>query len=231
MEPLGTPHMLLVRRQWWHMLLHTSWVLLPTRSRLCVRRMERALVGSSAVGNANSSQMRFTNSSWRISGCETKSVGRCSTSDKGVGFSARLNKRIDPMLQARYAVGEPPRETWMPPVRSARAARGVKEVYCHVLMVELKEYEMSIVAPSDITLTPSTHRFFDDLVTALASQAAFSAGYYSHANGTIYRFLDDWSMSLGCLTGKEDASHLEIEVKPATILRHSHNFLGQLLLN
>ncbi len=53
---------------------------------------------------------------------------------------------------------------------------------------------MSIVAPSDITLTSRTHRFFDDLITALASQAALTAGYISHAQDRTYRFMDEAEM-------------------------------------
>jgi Imm-5 like putative immunity protein len=64
----------------------------------------RAPAGSSAVGSANSSPMRFANSSWRISGCETKSAGRCSTADGRDGLSALPNKRFDPTPRARYAV-------------------------------------------------------------------------------------------------------------------------------
>jgi hypothetical protein len=77
---------------------------------------------------------------------------------------------------------------------------------------------MSIVPPSPVTITPATHRFFDDLVTALASQAALVAGYSTHAQGTPYRFLDDWTMRLGCKTQREGNSTLEIEVKPAAML-------------
>ncbi len=48
--------------------------------------------GESAVGSTNSSPMRFANSSWRISGCETKSAGRCSSADGRDGLSALSNK-------------------------------------------------------------------------------------------------------------------------------------------
>ena len=44
-------------------------------------RGERAPAGSSASGSANSCRRRFANSSWTISGCETRSAGRCSTAD------------------------------------------------------------------------------------------------------------------------------------------------------
>ncbi len=44
---------------------------------------EGEAAGSSAVGSANSSPMRFANSSWRISGYETRSAGRCSNADGG----------------------------------------------------------------------------------------------------------------------------------------------------
>src|SRR5438876_1011601 len=64
----------------------------------------RAPAGASAVGSANSSPMRFANSSWRISGCETRSAGRCSTADGRDGLSALPNKRFDPTPRARYAV-------------------------------------------------------------------------------------------------------------------------------
>ena len=77
---------------------------------------------------------------------------------------------------------------------------------------------MSIVAPTDITLTPGTHRFFDDLVTALASQAALSAGYISHAHSTDYRFRDEMETSLGCLTKRDGKYSLEIGVKPEPML-------------
>jgi hypothetical protein len=76
----------------------------------------------------------------------------------------------------------------------------------------------SIVVPPPVTLTPATHRFFDDLVTAIASQAALTAGYTTHANNIAYRFLDNWPMRLGCLTRRDGQSMLEIEVKPASIL-------------
>ncbi len=58
----------------------------------------------SAVGSANSSPMRFANWSWRISGCETRSAGRCSTADGRDGLSALPNKRFDPTPRAPYAV-------------------------------------------------------------------------------------------------------------------------------
>jgi hypothetical protein len=61
-------------------------------------------------------------------------------------------------------------------------------------------------------------RFFDDLVTALASQAALTAGYVTHASGRAYRFLDDSTLRLGCLTRREGKSTLEVEVQPATLL-------------
>jgi hypothetical protein len=77
---------------------------------------------------------------------------------------------------------------------------------------------MGIIAPQPVTITPSTHRFFDDLVTALASQAALSAGYSSHASNSLYRFLDDWTMRLACLTRRDGKSTLEIEIKPASML-------------
>src|SRR5205807_272470 len=77
--------MLPARRRWWRRSPHTSSVLRPTRSGPRVRRPPdarvRAPAGSSAVGSANSFRMRFANSSWRISGCETRSAGRCSTVD------------------------------------------------------------------------------------------------------------------------------------------------------
>src|ERR1700674_5846357 len=79
------PHLLPARLQRWRMSPHTSSVLRPTRSRPRVRpppdTTVRASAEASAVGSANSSPMRFANSSWRISGCETKSAGRCSTAD------------------------------------------------------------------------------------------------------------------------------------------------------
>src|SRR5207237_10218648 len=82
--------MLPARRQWWRMSPHTSSVLRPTRSGLRVRRPPEARVrapaGSSAVGSADSFRMRFANSSWRISGCETRSAGRCSTVDGRDGY-------------------------------------------------------------------------------------------------------------------------------------------------
>gem|GEM_PF-4984904 len=82
---IGTPHLLLARRQWWRMSPHTSLALRRTRSRPCVRRPPdarvRAPAGSSAVGSAKSSRMRFANSSSTISGCETRSAGRSSTVD------------------------------------------------------------------------------------------------------------------------------------------------------
>lgn len=77
---------------------------------------------------------------------------------------------------------------------------------------------MSITAPPPITITPVTHRFFDDLVTALASQAALTAGCVTHASSTSYRFLDDWPMRLCCLTRRDAKSTLEIEVKRAAML-------------
>jgi hypothetical protein len=67
------------------MSLHTSWVLRPTRSRRRVQPRPharlRARDGSSAVGNTNSSRMRFANSSWTTSACVTRSAGRSSTVD------------------------------------------------------------------------------------------------------------------------------------------------------
>ena len=77
---------------------------------------------------------------------------------------------------------------------------------------------MSIAVPPSVTITPGTHRFFDDLVTALASQAALTAGYFTHAGHPGYRFLDDWPMKLGCMTRREVNSILEIEIKPASML-------------
>src|SRR5438105_4936441 len=82
------------RRQWWRMSPHTSSVLRPTRSGLRVRRPPEARVrapaGSSAVGSADSFRMRFANSSWRISGCETRSAGRCSTVDGRDGYAPNI---------------------------------------------------------------------------------------------------------------------------------------------
>jgi hypothetical protein len=75
-----------------------------------------------------------------------------------------------------------------------------------------------VVAPLTVTLTPATHRFFDDLVTALASHAGLLAGYLNHAGNLGYRFLDDWPLSMPCLTWREAASDLEIVVTPANIL-------------
>jgi hypothetical protein len=51
---------------------------------------------------------------------------------------------------------------------------------------------MSMTAPPAVTITPATHRFFDDLVTALGSHAALTAGYFTHAGHSGYRFLDDF---------------------------------------
>jgi hypothetical protein len=77
---------------------------------------------------------------------------------------------------------------------------------------------MSTTVPNSVVITPTNHRFFDDLVTALAAQAALAAGYMSHADGSIYRFLDDWPMRLVSRTRRDGNSVLEIEVKPASIL-------------
>src|SRR5438132_3597904 len=78
--------MLPARRRWWRMSPHTSSVLRPTRSRPRAPRppsaMPRLPAGSSAVGSANNFRMRFATSSWRISGCETRSAGRCSSVDR-----------------------------------------------------------------------------------------------------------------------------------------------------
>lgn len=76
---------------------------------------------------------------------------------------------------------------------------------------------MSIIVSPPVTLTPGTHRFFDDLVTALASQAALTAGYFTHAGHIGYRFLDDWPRRLSCITRREGNSTLEIDVKPASM--------------
>ncbi len=59
-----------------------------------------APAGASAVGSANSSPLRFANSSWRISGCATRSAGRCSTADGRDGVSARPNTRFEPTPDA-----------------------------------------------------------------------------------------------------------------------------------
>jgi hypothetical protein len=77
---------------------------------------------------------------------------------------------------------------------------------------------MTLVAPSPLTLTPSTHRFFDDLITALGSQAALGAGYITHAQETAYIFGNLQTMRMVCLTRQEGNSHLEVEVKPENIL-------------
>jgi hypothetical protein len=77
---------------------------------------------------------------------------------------------------------------------------------------------MTIVVPPPITITPDKHRFFEDLITALASQAALTAGYVTHASPIAYRFPDDGTIRLSCLTRREVRSTLEIEVKPASIL-------------
>jgi hypothetical protein len=77
---------------------------------------------------------------------------------------------------------------------------------------------MAITVPPPITITPGSHRFFEDLITALASQAALTAGYVTHASPIGYRFVDDSPMRLSCLTRREARSTLEIEVKPASIL-------------
>src|SRR5712691_4714856 len=78
--------MLPARRRWWRMSPRMSSVLRPTRSRPRMRRPAEAReivpAGSSAVGSANSSRMRFANLSWRISGCETRSAGRYSTVER-----------------------------------------------------------------------------------------------------------------------------------------------------
>ena len=63
-----------------------------------------ACEGKSAVGSANSSPLRFANSSWRISGCATRSAGRCSTADGHDGWSALPNKRFYPTPRVPYAV-------------------------------------------------------------------------------------------------------------------------------
>jgi hypothetical protein len=77
---------------------------------------------------------------------------------------------------------------------------------------------MSIDVPPPVTIGPGTHRFFDDLITALAAQASLTAGYLTHAGHSGYRFLDDWPMRLVCLTRRDGNSILEIELKPASIL-------------
>lgn len=77
---------------------------------------------------------------------------------------------------------------------------------------------MILTVPPPLTIMPATHRFFDDLVTALASQAALTAGYVTHASGRAYRFLEDSTLRLGCLTRREGQSTLEVEVQPATLL-------------
>ncbi len=77
---------------------------------------------------------------------------------------------------------------------------------------------MPIVAPPNVTIAPATHRFFDELVTAIAAQATTVAGYVTHAQGTPYRFLDDWTMRMSCLTRREARSTLEVEVQPASVL-------------
>ncbi len=77
---------------------------------------------------------------------------------------------------------------------------------------------MSLTVPQPVTITPATHRFFDDLVTALSSQAALHAGYVTHIGHTAYRFLEDWPMRLCCLTQLEGNENLEIEVRPASML-------------
>ena len=99
--------MLLPKRQRWRMSPRTSSVRLLTRSRphVLLHRKERARApaGSSAVGSAGSSRLRSANLSWRISGCETRSAGRCSTADGRDGPSAPPNERFEPTPQARYA--------------------------------------------------------------------------------------------------------------------------------
>src|SRR5512138_1209066 len=79
------PHLLPARPPRWRTSPHTSLGRQPTRSRPRVRPPRkargRAPAGSSAVGSANSSRMRFASLSWRISGCETRSAGPCSTAD------------------------------------------------------------------------------------------------------------------------------------------------------
>jgi hypothetical protein len=84
---------------------HTNSVRLPTRSRLHVllhlKARANRLTGSSAGGSVNSSQMRFVNWSSMISGCATRSAGRCSTADGRDGVSARPTKRCEPTPHAR----------------------------------------------------------------------------------------------------------------------------------
>jgi hypothetical protein len=77
---------------------------------------------------------------------------------------------------------------------------------------------MSITVPPPVTLTPSTHRFFDDLVTALASHAAVTAGYFTHAAQYAYRFGEDNPMRMMCLTRRAGNSTLEIELTPEGLL-------------
>jgi hypothetical protein len=77
---------------------------------------------------------------------------------------------------------------------------------------------MSLTAPSPVTLTPTTHRFFEDLITALGSHAALTAGYLTHGGNTGYRFLDESPLRMRCLTQRQGNSTLEVVVKPASIL-------------
>lgn len=79
-------HLPPARPRWWRMWPHTSSVLLPTRSKQCVRRLPQARPtapdGSSAIGSANRSRKRFANSSWTTNACATKSAGRRSNADR-----------------------------------------------------------------------------------------------------------------------------------------------------
>jgi hypothetical protein len=76
---------------------------------------------------------------------------------------------------------------------------------------------VNVASPPPVTLTPATHRFFDALVTALASQAALTAGMSTQA-GDGFRFLDDRPMRISCLTGRSQISQMEVELRPAAIL-------------
>ena len=75
------------------MSLHTSLVLRPTQSRPRVRRPPQARLRApdvvSAVGSANSSRTQFGNWFWTISGCATRSAGRCSTGDSAIVLADR----------------------------------------------------------------------------------------------------------------------------------------------